>query len=55
MEELGILSSERTILHDQIIEELERLGEPAESREAAMRFALRAARWIRPSEDDYDI
>lgn len=55
MEELQILSSERTVLHDQIIEELRRLGKPIDHREAAMRFAIRVAKWIHPAEDDYDI
>ena len=55
MEELQILSSERTILHDQIIEELRRLGKPIEDREAAMKYAIMVAKWIHPPEDDYDI
>ena len=55
MEELSILNSQRSVLHDQIIAELERLGEPAKDRTAAMQFALRAARWMPRSGDDYDI
>ena len=55
MDELQILLSERTVLHDQIIEELLRLGIPVKSREDAMKFAFRVANWISPLEDDYDI
>jgi hypothetical protein len=54
-EELGILNSERTVLHEQIIAELQRLGEPVEDRTAAMQMALRIAKWVRRSEDDYDV
>jgi hypothetical protein len=55
MEDLQILSSERTVLHDQIIEELRRLGKPIEDRAAAMRYAIMVAKWIHPPEDDYDV
>lgn len=55
MDELQILLSERTVLHDQIIAELVRLGRPVENREDAMKFALRIANWISPLEDDYDV
>jgi hypothetical protein len=55
VEELDILNSDRTVLHEQIIAELQRLGEPVEDRTAAMRLALRIAKWFPRSEDDYDI
>ena len=54
-EERQILSSERTVLHDQVIEELRRLGQPKEDREAAMKFAIMVAKWVHPAEDDYDV
>lgn len=54
-EERLILSSDRTVLHDQIIEELRRLGQPIEDREEAMKFAIKVAKWVHPPEDDYEV
>jgi hypothetical protein len=55
MEEIQSLNSQRTVVHDEIIAELERLGKPVEDRESAMRFALKLARWMLRSENDYDV
>ena len=54
-EELGILNSERTVLHEQIIAELLRLGKPVGDRAEAMSLALRVAKWFPSPEDDYDV
>ena len=48
------LNGDRSVLHDQIIEEFARLRQPVTSREEAMRKALRYAQFYRSAEDDYD-
>lgn len=52
--ELQTLNSERTVLHNQVIEEFARLGEHFPDRESAMKRAMIIAKWARPAEDYYD-
>jgi hypothetical protein len=49
-EEIRVLLSQRSLLHNDIIAELERLNKPVESREEAMRLAYQIAQWYRDPE-----
>lgn len=50
IEEVYYLTSQRTVLHDQVIAEMERLGIPIEDREDAMQKAFKTAQWFRLPE-----
>lgn len=54
VQDLQVLNSERTVAHDQVIEELARLGEYFPDRESAMKRAMFIAKWARPAENYYD-
>lgn len=45
-EEIRQLNGERSVLHDQIMEEMTRLGMAFTDRVDAMRQALKIARWL---------
>lgn len=49
-EEVHQLLSQRSLLHNAIIAELERLNIPSNSREDAMRKAYQLAQWFREPE-----
>lgn len=49
-EEIHYLSGQRTVLHDQIIAEMEHLGIIIEDREEAMQRAFQIAQWLRLPE-----
>jgi hypothetical protein len=49
-EERRVLLGDRSILHDMIIAEMERLGIPIQGREDAMRKAYQIAQWFRDPE-----
>ena len=54
-EDIRHLLGQRSVTHDQIIDEFVRLNIPFVDREDVMRQAFRMAQWLRPAEDDYDI
>jgi hypothetical protein len=54
-EEIRYLQGQRSVTHDQIIEEFVRLKIPFVDREDVMRQAFRIAQWARPAEDDDEV
>lgn len=54
-EEIQHLNGDRSVLHNQIIEEFAHLGQPVTSREEAMQKALRLVQWYPSDEEDYDV
>jgi hypothetical protein len=46
-EDLRILQGQRSVIHDQIMEEMTRLGLTYADRAEAMRKAIKIARWTR--------
>lgn len=45
-EEVRYLNGQRSVLHDQVMEEMTRLGMPFADRADAMRRAVKIARWL---------
>jgi hypothetical protein len=45
-EEIRYLNGQRSVLHDQVMEEMARLGMPFSDRADAMRQAVKIARWL---------
>jgi hypothetical protein len=49
-DDIRALNSQRSVLHDQIMEELTRLGKPFKSREHARNMAFQLAKWSPDTE-----
>lgn len=54
-EEIRILLGDRSVLHDAIIEEMQRLKIPVVDRDDAMIKAYQYAQWFCKPEEDYDL
>lgn len=49
-EEIRYLNGQRSVLHDQLMEELRRLGKPFRDREHARNLAFQIAKWSPDTE-----
>jgi hypothetical protein len=55
IEDTRALLAQRSVLHEQIIAEFARLGQPVTDRAEAMKKAVWLARWYPKAEDDHDL